>query len=359
MKSGDSGTFWKMEKNEVRIVIKYLTLKGLSITDIKNELDSTLGDSSPSTSTIHKWHSEFKRGSMSTNDAPRSGRPKMAADEGNVEKVKEIVLSDRRLKVREIAEASGIPKSSVFRILHEDLGMKKLCARWVPRLLTDLHKENRVTTSKQCLALINSNPNFFSQLITMDETWLHHYTPETKQQSMQWTEKGGSAPKKAKAMPSAGKVMASVFWDTRGIIMIDYLEKGRTITGAHYVNQLDQLKAAIKEKRPCLSKKKIYFLQDNAPAHTSKVSMQKIKDLKFELIAHPPYSPDLAPSDFFLFPNLKKSLAGKRFSSNAEVIAFTEGFFCGLDKSAYKTGMESLEHRLMKCIDVAGEYIEK
>jgi hypothetical protein len=72
----------------------------------------------------------------------------------------------------------------------------------------------------------------------MDETWIHHYTSESRQQSKQWTEAGCSVPKKTRSVPSAGKVMASVFWDAEGILFIDYLEKGKTITGEYYSNLL-------------------------------------------------------------------------------------------------------------------------
>ena len=80
----------------------------------------------------------------------------------------------------------------------------------------------------------------------------------------------------------------------------------------------------IAEKRPHLAKKKVLFHHDNAPAHTSAVATAKLVELSYELLPHPPYSPDLAPCDFFLFPNLKKSLAGQKFESNEEVIAVTE-----------------------------------
>jgi len=83
----------------------------------------------------------------------------------------------------------------------------------------------------------------------MDETWIHHYTPESKQQSKQWTEAGCSVPKKTSSVPSPGKVMASVFWDAEGILFIDYLEKGRTITGKYYSNVLTRLDEKICEKR--------------------------------------------------------------------------------------------------------------
>ena len=168
-----------------------------------------------------------------------------------------------------------------------------------------------------------------------------------------------TSPKKAKTVPSAGKVMASVFWDAAGIIYIDYLQKGRTINGAYYVNQLDQLHTAIQQKRPGIKKKKIYFLQDNAPAHTSKVVMAKLKELRYELVPHPPYSPDLAPSDFFLFPKLKTFLAGPKYGSNTEVISAAEGLLSDLDKSAYSDGIKAFETRLNKCIQLEGEYVEK
>ena len=74
------------------------------------------------------------------------------------------------------------------------------------------------------------NPSeFLRWYITVDETWIHFYTPETKEQSKQWIAPGEPAPKKAKRVKWAGKVMGSVFWDPNGIIFIDYSEKGRTI----------------------------------------------------------------------------------------------------------------------------------
>jgi histone-lysine N-methyltransferase SETMAR len=97
----------------------------------------------------------------------------------------------------------------------------------------------------------------------MDETWIHRYTPESKQLSKQWTEVGCSAPKKTRSVPSAGKVMASVFWDAEGILFIDYLEKGKTITGEYYSNLLTRLDEKNCEKRPGLQKTKIIFYQNS------------------------------------------------------------------------------------------------
>ena len=103
----------------------------------------------------------------------------------------------------------------------------------------------------------SNKSHFLRRFITVDETWVHHVIPETKEQSKQSTERGESAPKKAKKVPSAGKVMALVFWDVCGIIFIDYLQKGKTINGKYHANLLQRLSDEIKKKRLNLMKKKV------------------------------------------------------------------------------------------------------
>jgi hypothetical protein len=115
--------------------------------------------------------------------------------------------------------------------------------------------------SEQCLERFNKNKtDFVRRFIAMDEIWIRHYTPESKQQSKQWTEAGCSAPKKTRSVLSAGKFIASVFWDAEGILFIDYLEKGKTITGEYYYSSLlTRVDEKNCEKRPCLQKKKNHF----------------------------------------------------------------------------------------------------
>jgi histone-lysine N-methyltransferase SETMAR len=176
-----------------------------------------------------------------------------------------MLLDDGRMKVREIGETIGISKERVGYILHKELDMKKLCARWVPRLLAADQKRTRMKISEQCLERFNKNEtDFLRRFITMDETWIYHYTPESKQQSKQWTEAGCSAPKKTRSVPSAGKVMALVFWDAEGILLINYLEKGKTITGKYYSHLLTRLDEKIREKRSRLQKK-ISFIRTMHP----------------------------------------------------------------------------------------------
>jgi histone-lysine N-methyltransferase SETMAR len=178
-----------------------------------------------------------------------------------------MVLDDQRMKEHEIAETIGISKEGVGCILHEELRMKKLCARWVPRLLTVDQKRTCMKISEQCLERFNKNKTDFAcPFITMDEIWIHHYILESKQQSKQWTEAGCSAPKKTRSVPSAGKVMASVFWDAESILFIDCLEKGKKITGEYYSNLLTRLdKKKFMRKDPVCKRKKSSFIRTTIP----------------------------------------------------------------------------------------------
>jgi histone-lysine N-methyltransferase SETMAR len=141
-------------------------------------------------------------------------------------------------------------------------------------------------------------------------------------------------------------------------LFIGYFEKGKTITGEYHSNLLTRLDEKNPEKRPDLQKKKIIFYEDNSPSHKSVLVMGKLRDVHYELLEHPPYSPDLAPSDFCLFPKLKLFLAGQSFSSNQEASAGVEGYFADLTKNHYRDGIMALEHRWNKCISLKGDYVE-
>jgi len=160
--------------------------------------------------------------------------------------------------------------------------------------------------------------------VTMDETWLYHYDPETKQQSMEWRHSGLPCPKKFQVQKYAGKVLALIFWDQDGILLIDYLPKGKIIDAEYYSSLLMQLKDILKEK--CCRKvtNGVLFLHDYALAHWAIATQKKMAYLGFHCLNHPPYSLDLAPLDYHLFPGLKRQLKSRHFSSDAEVIAAAE-----------------------------------
>ena len=127
----------------------------------------------------------------------------------------------------------------------------------------------------------------------------------------------------------------------------------------YYANMLDQLRTAIREKRRGKLSKGVLLQEDNARVHICKVAMDAVERNRYELIPHRAYSPDLAPSDFFLFPNLKKGIRGYHFRSDEEVVTAVEEWVNEKALDIFSSGLMALEHRWSKCITLEGNYIEK
>ena len=133
---------------------------------------------------------------------------------------------------------------------------------------------------------------------------------------MQFVPHGSSTSRKAKVVKFAGNVMATVFWDVQGLL-VNYLQKDRTITGAYYSDLLQQLRYEIKRKRCSKLTESAFAIRTT---HQSVLAMSTIQDCRYELLQYPPYSPNFPPSDCHLFPRMKTYLAGQHFDSDDEVI---------------------------------------
>ena len=120
-----------------------------------------------------------------------------------------------------------------------------------------------------------------------------------------------------------------------------------------------RLKEEIAKKWTQMKKKKVLFHQDNAPHHKLIATIGKLHDLHFELLPHPPYSPDMTPGDYQLFADLKRMLQGKRFSSNEEMISETKEYFEARNKLFYKKGIGLLEKRWNQRVTLEGDYIDE
>ena len=349
-----------MANFEIRANIKFLTKLDWKPVKIIDALQQVYGDSSPCRAVVYDWIKRFKGGREEVEDDPREGRPSTSINPENVELVRNLVDKDRRITIDEVANACEISHGSAFGILTENLGLSKLSARWVPKALREDQLNHRANLSLAILTKIEANEDsFFERLVTGDETWVYQFDPESKNQSKEWHPRGAAGPIKFKTERSVKKIMATVFWDSEGIILIDFLEGQKTVTSSYYEGVLRKLKTSIAKKRRGKLHKQILFHHDNAPAHSSKAVRSQLREFRWETLAHPPYSPDLAPSDFFLFPNLKGHLKGTRFQSLDEAKKQVITWCQRQPREFYKDGLYRWIHRLRKCIDVNGAYVEK
>jgi len=152
-----------------------------------------------------------------------TGRPSTTTTDDNIKRICVMVLLDRWLTIDEVPNRLQISHSSAYEIIHN---FHKVCARWIPKQLTMLHKQTRLHICQQNLDRYDKDSDaFLDRIITDDETRAHHYEPECKWQIMEWKLPQSSIRKKLKSQPSAGKLMLTVFWDSQGPILEHYQER--------------------------------------------------------------------------------------------------------------------------------------
>jgi hypothetical protein len=150
--------------------------------------------------------------------------------------------------------------------------------------------------------------------------------------------------------------MLTIFWDASGPILVQFQEKGQTVTSARYSDMLvNEFKPAIRSKRRGLLSKRVFLLYGNAHICTATHTVDK-RALKFEALKHPPYSPDLAPMDFHLFGPMKGHLWGQKFADD-KVIKAVQSWLKATPKSFFLEGIRKLVDRLTKCVAKQGDYV--
>ena len=160
--------------------------------------------------TVRRWKKKFESGVESIKNAPKSGRPKSASRKEIVSKIKEIIEKDARFTVRDIARKVGIPLSTVHLILKKHLKVRKISARWVPHLLTDEQKRQRVKVAKKLLQMFPKyDKKQFANVVT--ETWVHYFEPVRKVSNKIWATKHSKRPIIAKRSLSTKKVLYAIF----------------------------------------------------------------------------------------------------------------------------------------------------
>ena len=203
-------------------------------------------------------------------DDQRSGRPSTSRTTDSTEQVKQLARADRRLTVRMIASELSISKETAWRIIIEDLGMCKICAKMVPKLLSDNQKERRVLVCKDILECLETEPNLLDKVITGDESWIFEYDPETKRQSLQWKSAGSSRPKKAKMSKSKMELLFIAFFDISGIVHTEFLPQGTTINQHVYKEILRRLIVSVRTKRRDRYESNDWLLHhENASSHNA------------------------------------------------------------------------------------------
>jgi hypothetical protein len=143
-------------------------------------IKQAFGDDALGQTQTYDWFNRFKNGRTSIDDDERSGRPSTGTTPENVAKVREVIREDRRRMIQDVCNILVLLYGTCQRILSDELDMRRIAAKFVPRLLTDDQKQRRLEVCMERKEQVRNGPDFLSKVVTGDESWIYAYDPKTK-----------------------------------------------------------------------------------------------------------------------------------------------------------------------------------
>jgi len=294
-----------------------------------------------------------------TEDEARSGHPFSDRNEGLIAKVRKRIQEECCVTVRMMADEFGVNRETICQILVEDLGKRKVASQFVLHALSDDQRQERVQYVKDIIKTAHRNKNFLNSIVAEDETWCFHYDTTTKRQSAEWKSPASPKGKRVSLQKSKVKTMLVCFNDSKGIIHHEFVPEGQTVTGSSYLSVLERLWKRICCVRPKYSAPGSWFLlHDNAPVHWAVAVQEFLAQKQVCVLHHSPYSPDLSPCDYFLFPKLKLPLKGCLFEDVQDIQAAVTSSLRAIPQEDVQRSFQSLLDCANRCIDAQGIYFE-
>ena len=335
------------------LYINYYHKNGMNAREIYNKLKEQFPLDCPSYSSI----TYFLR--MKTcKPKKRSVKimPKKQPNYYYLKKIKKAIEAEPWLSARKIAKRTHIPKSTVSYHLTHYLGYTWRRTTYVPHMLTNEQKNKRIEGAKHLLFMLEQQKKTnFKYFVTGDESWFYYdVIPPYK-----WVKGGEKPPTKPREKFDTKKVLITIFWSIDGIEYISALDEGKSYNSTYFcANVIDNLLGTQKYLRAQSRNKRYVLHMDNSPVHNSKKTTNYIKETRITRPDHPPYSPDLAPSDFWLFGALDSLKPEAKFNSADEIVDWVRDQFLNFSPDLIKSVFAQWEERLHQCIECGGDYIQ-
>lgn len=339
------------EKTHIRHCILHYFRAGKTSAETHRVICAIEGEHVVSETTCREWFRRFKTGDFDLNDKPRSGRP-LETDE---EELQALLHENPAQSTRELAAQLGVSQTAVVRHL-KALGKVQKAGRWVAHKLSEEAIISRLNICDSLLARHNRK-SFLHNIVTGDQKWIIYDNPQRKRQ---WLDPGEPARATPRKDMRCGKVMLCIWWDQKGVLYYELLKRKETITADRYSTQLTKLAEEIDKKRPWNGKgrRKVILQHDNASPHVARASRDTITKLGWEILPHPAYSPDLAPSDYHLFRSMQHELEGRQFAEMAEVRKWVDEFIDSKKEFFFYRGIHMLPERWAKVQQNHGHYFD-
>ncbi len=299
---------WKLVQ---RINIWFAVKVGLSCPEITQQIQAVHSVNSLSSCRIRHWFREFQNGCTTLVDLQRAPRDKSRCSPANIQTIRTLVQADKNITLDGLHAASGLPRTTIHWILKKDLKLTKRSAHLVPKDLNPRQLCEHLECSQRMLRAVQRSPELLKRIITMDESWVYTYDLTSKIQSCQWLAVGEPRPVKEQWSRANGKSLLVSFFDNKGLLYFEFVRG--TLNARIFVQILGRLKIAMTNRRR--RNVQYYLHMDNASPHTALPTRLQLVHTGLRTVVHPPYSPDLAQSDFWFFGRLKKGIKGRRFQN--------------------------------------------
>ncbi|RLU17526.1 hypothetical protein DMN91_009761 [Ooceraea biroi] len=339
-----------MENKEIRIISLYEFKLGHSAALATRNINTAFGEGSANERRTRRWFEKFRSGDTNLDNLPRGHAPFVIDDTI----LKDMIEVDPTLTVREVAERLNVHHSTVVRHLRR-LGKVKKLDKWVPHELMERDKIRRLET---CISLLSrhNNDGILHRIVTCDEKWILY---DNRRRSAQWLNVNEPPKRMPKPNLHPKKIMVSVWWSSKGIVHYSFNKQGEAINADKYCQEIDIMYANLCAQQPALvNRHGVLLLHDNAKPHVAKKTIKKLSELNIEVLPHPPYSPDISPTDYHLFKHLDGFLTGKVFQEEKRVKDAFHEFIGSCSSDFFKHGIDTLVSRWNKCIEIDGDYFD-
>ena len=203
------------------------------------------------------------------------------------------------------------------------------------------------------------DPRRLEEIVTGDETWIYHFQPDSKAKNKVWVSSEGDRPVIARRCKTSNRMLYAIFFDSKGAVLQILVPKGSSVTGKFYRESvLTQVVDFYQKRRLRTGVPGIKLLHDNAAGHKSTTVQEYLKECGLDVLDHPPYSPDLSPCDFWLFPRLKEMLVGHRFESRCGIGSAVYQCLQHIRKEDYQAAFQKWVDRCRMCLEADGAYFE-
>ncbi|UYV81547.1 hypothetical protein LAZ67_20001502 [Cordylochernes scorpioides] len=233
--------FYLLKKMDQRTCIKFCVKNEIKCADAFRMLTVAYGEATLDRSNVYRWYEMFSEGRENVNDEDRAGRPSTSTTDEKINEVERMILANRRITVREVAEDLNMSIGSCHSIFINDLGMRRVAAKFVPKLLNCDQKQHRMNIANEMLDSVRDDPNLLQRVITGDEAWVYGYDVETKAQSSQWKLPHEPRPKIARQVRSNVKVLLTVFFNCRGVVHHEFLPQDKASNSLSAVDKATDL----------------------------------------------------------------------------------------------------------------------